>query len=236
MPQEDSKICRKCSVKLNDENKVNKQNLCRTCNSRLCKEYKQNNKHIISDYNKKYKSEHKDEIKIYNHDYNLENRESIQKRQTKQLRDRRKRDIKYRITVNCRNKLIKCIKLGNSSFKLVGCTINFLLEWLKYNFTKEMTIENYGKYWHIDHVIPCSHFNMEDEIQKEICFHWTNLQPLEARENLIKNNTVNYIEVIDHLKKVCKYSNDKQINMMRQVKILKNISKQLCITTFFMAT
>ena len=74
MPQEDSNKCksmecRKCYIKLTDENKVTKQKLCRNCNSIICKEYKQKNKETISNYNKKYKAEHKTEIDKYNHDY-----------------------------------------------------------------------------------------------------------------------------------------------------------------------
>lgn len=228
MPQEDRKEikhCRKCDIELNDDNKVTKQNLCRPCNSRLCKEYKQNNKKLISDYNKEYKSEHKDEIKVYNHNYNLENREAIQKRQTEQHRKRRETDVNFRLAKNCRDRLGKMLNHQNTkktskTFELIGCDVNFLKEWLQSNFKEGMTLDNYGQYWHIDHVIPCSLFNLQDEEQLKICCHWTNLQPMEAINNLSKNNKINNDEVMNHTKLVLSYGKNKKIKVKRQVKNL----------------
>ena len=47
--------------------------------------------------------------------------------------------------------------------------------------------DNYGK-WHIDHIIPLSSANNEDEVYK-LCHH-TNLQPLWAEDNLRKSNKI----------------------------------------------
>lgn len=52
-----------------------------------------------------------------------------------------------------------------------------------------MIWENYGE-WHIDHIIPCSAFNLEDREQALRCFHYTNLQPLWAQDNLSKSNKI----------------------------------------------
>ena len=51
-----------------------------------------------------------------------------------------------------------------------------------------MTLENYGDFWHIDHVKPCASFDLNDEEEKMKCFHYTNLQPLWGRENLTKGH------------------------------------------------
>ena len=48
-----------------------------------------------------------------------------------------------------------------------------------------MTKENYGL-WHVDHIIPCASFDLTDPKQQKICFHWSNLQPLKAIDNLKK--------------------------------------------------
>ena len=49
-----------------------------------------------------------------------------------------------------------------------------------------MSWENYGQ-WHVDHIIPCCTFNLTDESQLKKCFNYKNLQPLWAKDNLIKS-------------------------------------------------
>jgi hypothetical protein len=213
MPQEDFTIieCRKCSIELTNENKVKKQNLCRSCNKIICKEYKQKNKKVISDYNKKYKSEHKEEITNYNQQYNISNRESIQKRHTVYLREKRKSDPHYKISVTCRNRIKKLIKGEHKSSTLIDCNADFLIEWLSSNFNKKMTLQNHGEYWHIDHVIPCNSFDLTKEDDLKKCFHWTNLQPLEAMKNLSKKDKIDSIEIKKHWLKVNKFIKSKKI-------------------------
>ena len=79
----------------------------------------------------------------------------------------------------------------NSTFHYIGCSIDYLKNWLKYNFKEDMSWENYGSKWHIDHIIPCSSFDftVEDNIHK--CFHWSNLTPLDALENIKKSDKIN---------------------------------------------
>ena len=52
-------------------------------------------------------------------------------------------------------------------------------------FVPGMTWDNQGE-WHIDHVIPCAAFDLTDPAQQSECFHYTNLQPLWAVDNLKK--------------------------------------------------
>lgn len=49
-----------------------------------------------------------------------------------------------------------------------------------------MSWENYGE-WHIDHIKPCSSFDLSDPKQQKECFNYTNLQPLWAIDNLKKS-------------------------------------------------
>ena len=53
-----------------------------------------------------------------------------------------------------------------------------------------MSWDNYGSYWEIDHVKPCSAFNLADTKEQQQCFHWSNLQPLEKRCNNSKSDNI----------------------------------------------
>ena len=95
--------------------------------------------------------------------------------------------IKY--SRNRINQFIKTknIKKNNSSFEIIGCTPKFLTGYLEKLFTDNMSWDNYGK-WHIDHIIPLSSAKTEQDIFK-LC-HYTNLQPLWAKDNIIKSNKI----------------------------------------------
>lgn len=88
--------------------------------------------------------------------------------------------------------LIKTTKKGGSQriSKLIGCTTQQLASHLESKFTKRMTWDNYGTYWHIDHVLPCSSFDHAVPEQVAQCWHWTNLAPLEAQKNLNKSDSI----------------------------------------------
>jgi len=214
MPQ-DKQECKKCFATLTDETKIKNKKLCKECNKILCREYKEKHKDLISLYNKEYKAKHKQDISKYNHDYNISHREIIQKRHTQYLKEKRLNDINYRIATNSRNrikKLLKNINTSNiSSIKLLGCKQDFLIDWLKYNLKNDMTFENYGSYWHIDHVIPCKYFNLENDNELKKCFSWVNLQPLKASVNLSKQAKIDINEINNHWQNVINFIKIKKI-------------------------
>jgi len=70
--------------------------------------------------------------------------------------------------------------------RLTGCSLWFLKEWLSAQFRVGMTWQNHGIVWHIDHKRPRASFNMLDPKDRHDCWHYSNLQPLFANENLRK--------------------------------------------------
>jgi hypothetical protein len=77
----------------------------------------------------------------------------------------------------------KCAK----SMEYVGCSKEQLINYLELKFTDGMSWDNYGK-WHIDHIRPCASFDLTDPGRQRECFHYTNLQPLWAKDNLRKSD------------------------------------------------
>ena len=103
---------------------------------------------------------------------------------------RNKEDINHRLAGSLRARIRAALKAKNatksfSTIHLVGCTVAELKEHLKSQFSKDMNWKNYGK-WHVDHIRPVDSFDLKKINQQLECFHYTNLQPLWAQENLRK--------------------------------------------------
>lgn len=82
------------------------------------------------------------------------------------------------------------IKLVTTN-KLLGCSIRDLIIYLEAQFQSGMTWENNTRDgWHMDHIKPLSSFDLSDPEQLKKACHYTNLQPLWAKDNLIKNNII----------------------------------------------
>jgi len=72
----------------------------------------------------------------------------------------------------------------------IGCDRTTLMNWLQSKFQPGMNWNNYGPVWEVDHVKPCSNFNLLEEEEQRKCFHYTNLQPLFKTENRRKHARV----------------------------------------------
>ena len=88
---------------------------------------------------------------------------------------------RYSSALNSRN-VIKT----TSVLSLVGCSIPELMSYLEARFAPNMSWDNRGE-WHIDHIRPCHSFDLTKLEELQICFHYSNLQPLWARDNLSKS-------------------------------------------------
>lgn len=103
-----------------------------------------------------------------------------------------KTNIHCKISTNLRTRMRSLVVNKNpkdsTSFKLVGCSIDNLKSHLENQFNEGMTWDNYGSYWHIDHIIPCAAFNLKNKQEQKRCFNYHNLQPLKASENIAKTN------------------------------------------------
>ncbi len=84
---------------------------------------------------------------------------------------------------------IKNIRKNNKTIELIGCLPSFLKKHIEKQFKPGMTWNNHGlKGWHVDHVKPLSKFNWDNPSTPFKAFHYSNLQPLWALENLRKSN------------------------------------------------
>ena len=94
----------------------------------------------------------------------------------------------------------------------MGCNSTDYLKWLLNN-NCNYTLENRGKEWHIDHVIPLSKFNLDDEEEQLIAFNWRNTMPLSSKENLSKNNKILKEQIEQHYKKLIEYHKENELDL-----------------------
>ncbi len=84
---------------------------------------------------------------------------------------------------------LKDKKNGRCWEKLVGYTLKELMIHLESHFQEGMSWDNIEK-WHVDHVVPRSFFVYEKPEDQEFQYCWSlhNLQPLWAKDNIVKSN------------------------------------------------
>jgi len=76
---------------------------------------------------------------------------------------------------------------SKSKLDMLNFTMVELRNHLESQFTNGMSFDNYGK-WHIDHIIPCSWFDLSNETQFNQCWDLRNLKPMWGSENTSKCN------------------------------------------------
>ena len=163
----DLKTCKICREEKNlgefyktgKSNKQYFQSSCKICYTKRQRNYYQENKKARINYQKHY-------IK-----WRYQNDEIF--RLTHILRAR------IHAALNTKN-----TQKNNSTFYLLGCSKNWILYWL--NFTKLFYCP-LSTNTHIDHLIPCSSFDLKDDEEKFHCFNWRNLRIIDANENLVKS-------------------------------------------------
>jgi len=103
-------------------------------------------------------------------------------------RKTRKTNITYKLISNIRVRIGHIVRgstKSGSTLELLGCDLESFKQYIEKQFTEGMTWENYGQ-WHIDHIKPCACFNLQLKREQKLCFNYTNLQPLWAKDNLKK--------------------------------------------------
>ena len=145
------------------------------------------------DYNKKRVKDwflsHPDYRAAYNKKYFQENKVWFRTYEAV----KRKNNINYRLGKNLRRRLCHALVGGvksGSAVRDLGCAIADLKTWLESQFQPGMSWDNYGKEWHIDHIIPLSTVDLSDRKQLLKVCNWFNLRPLWAEENFSRGNRI----------------------------------------------
>lgn len=117
------------------------------------------------------------------------------RRQTKARTEKLRNDPAARLAWNMRVRLYNILKgtLRKSatffSHASVSCSSE-LIAHFREQLTGNMTLENYGAVWHVDHAIPVSAYDHSNAEDVRCCWHCRNLQPMLGPENSSKSNKV----------------------------------------------
>ena len=142
--------------------------------SRQQREYRQKCKKHKREYDKNRYKSRKEEKKKYNKIYNS---------------NRRILDMNYKIRQNLRSRLRQAIRKNwkaGSAIRDLGCSVEFLQDYLSLQFKPGMNWTNYGE-WEIDHIKPLSSVNLSDKCQFLEVVNYKNLRPLWKEDNRARN-------------------------------------------------
>lgn len=195
-----TKVCPSCELEQPEEEFKHGKYHCYTCQKRMSREWKAKNRGKVSEYNHKYKKENKETIKEYNAQYHMENRDAMREKTRLYHNKRAKEDFTFKLAQNLRRRFTRLAKgyHDESALDVVGCSLEFFQLWMMYRFYGDMDFHNHGKLWHLDHVVPVSKFDLTDKEEMRKCFHWSNFQPLTAKENISKNCYATVEEIMEH--------------------------------------
>tara|TARA_R110000803_G_scaffold28330_1_gene65558 strand:- start:1408 stop:1992 length:585 start_codon:yes stop_codon:yes gene_type:complete len=190
------KVCKRCNQDqpfnnfcVNNAKPDGRHIYCKTCKLLESKKYYNETKHDRADYYASYREKNKEYFNQYSHNHYHTNKELYREWN----RNKYATDPHFRtkhITSSRIHEALKTYQVLKTerTIEYLGCSISEYCGYLESKFDGKMNWNNQGTYWHIDHIIPVSSFdfNNEDELYK--CFHYTNTQPMEALENRIKSD------------------------------------------------
>lgn len=156
------------------QNKDGLASVCKPCRREMGKIYWANNSSRL-----KLRRAHKRET----------NGDALREWFRKNSQHQKRTNVQWKLRGILRTRLYQALRRNSRTghtIELLGCSTLQLKAHLENQFRPGMTWENHGPVWHIDHRRPCASFDFSDPAQQRECFHFTNLQPLFAAENIAK--------------------------------------------------
>jgi hypothetical protein len=170
---------------------VNSEGKCMVCIKQRKKVYHATHKEQLSITGREYYETHGEEVRKRVKEYIEENKDLIRENKRIYTAMKRKTDPLYKLKSNLRRRLLVAIKNNQkvgSAVRDLGCTIEFLKEYLETMFYDGMTWNNWGEVWELDHIIPLWTFDLANREEFLIANNYTNLQPLTVKDHKKKSD------------------------------------------------
>ena len=190
--------------KKSNTNKYGFRPVCKECVLEYQRRYRKDRSQLLREKRRKHYILIQEKVKLWdlNSKANIKARALIDPayaRKTKQANNARhmgkyKSNIIYKLRHRLRSRISTAVRKGYKTLKFceyLGCDLQTLKKHLEDQFQPGMSWDNHGNSgWHIDHILPLSAFDLENEEQLRIAGNYKNLQPLWAKDNLIKSNKI----------------------------------------------
>ena len=174
------KTCSKCNIskEISEYNFMKTKGRymaeCKDCFRKRVKKLRPKYKEYDKEYSKKAWS-----VKKNNPEY-----KEKQRNYHREYKRKRRKDPYFRAVENIRTYFYRVVTLKeNSTFKYLGCSTKEFRHHLETQFVGDMSWENYGEYWEIDHIKGIENFDLSQEDNILECWNYKNLRPLTINEN-----------------------------------------------------
>lgn len=225
------KMCNQCSVSKDISKFIKNRNTCKDCNNNRRKQrYQTDEVHrtqliqLATKFKTNKRIEREDMANLHQEIIGIENkkcRHCCEIKPKPRFRCNRLKCVdcerddpteKFKRYVRSRicNSLLN--RKDRGSIEYLGCSLDDYMRWIT-SYTDIYTLENHGKVWHIDHVIPISKFNLDNPEEQLLAFNWLNTMPLSCKENLQKGNKIIPSQVLEHFEKIKKYHIDNNLEV-----------------------
>ena len=148
--------------------------------------------------NKKWAEANPEKMKSAIKNWTQRNKERVRENKNSWRREEYRKNPEYRMRVAMSGMVRRVLGKSGSckesvSEQILGYYKHQLVKHIESQFSKNMNWDNYGEYWHIDHIIPVSHFFRIGEKRPEVINAMSNLMPLIATENQKKSDSLEFL-------------------------------------------
>jgi len=190
------KQCKKCNIEKplteffnRKDEKDGKHRYCKPCLKPLNDQWYQDSKESRADYYKVYRDQNKD----YFNKYCTTHYHTKKELYREWNRTKYHTDLGFKLRHVTASRISQALKTyqilkKDRTIEYLGCTMDEYTQYLEQMFTSDMSWDNYGEYWEIDHIKPIDAFDLNDEAQLYEAFKYTNTQPLKKEDNREKSN------------------------------------------------
>jgi uncharacterized protein (DUF983 family) len=227
------KICTQCSETKDISEFIKNRNICKVCNNNKRKQKyisdEEHRKQLIqraTDFKIKKKDERHERQSLLQEIIGINNKKCNYCFEIKPNDRFRKNRIKCKdcerehpetkfirgIRSRIHSGLTRTKKKTKHIIDYLGCTMEDYFKWIM-TYNNNYNSNNYGKEWHIDHVIPVSKFDLCDREEQLFAFNWMNTMPLSSSDNLKKGGKIITTQVLEHFEKIKKYHIDNNLEI-----------------------